>query len=273
MLYMRRSARWLDRFTFGGRMAGAVGLILVVTVLASLATAFTSRHAEPPLFELAALRPDLVFGGQVWRLLTWPFVEPSPLWLLFGCLFLWWFGRDLAEQWGSYPFLAVWFGLTGVSAIVTCLIALVDRAVLHQSYLGGFAISEAIVVAWGLWFPDRVVRLYMILPIRGYWLAWLTIGITVVFAVYSGWESYVPVLVADSAMVAWHFRRSIAGRWSSFRRASRDGAAKKKRRAVSAYLRVIEGGDKDPPPLPSELEGKIGRIIGSAEKRDPKKDG
>ncbi|AKU94412.1 Rhomboid family protein [Labilithrix luteola] len=275
---MARRDEWLDRFTFGGRLPGTVGVILVATVAASFLAAFTSRHVAP-LFELAALRPELVLRGQIWRLVTWPFVEPSPLHLIFECLFLWWFGRDLADEWGSRRFFQVWFGVTLFASVVTSIVALVDPAVRVQSYLGGMGVAEALIVGWGLWFPDRVVRIYFVLPIKGLWLAWLTIAITIVFAVYEGWEFYLPTLAAEGGMLAWLFRRSFVGRWSSFQRQRRANAQQaqartvaKKRAASAAHLRVIEGGDHDPPALSPELEGKIDALLRGAQKAGPKKE-
>jgi membrane associated rhomboid family serine protease len=209
---MPRPAPWTDRLTFGGRLPWAVGLLIVVTVALSLVAAFGDRHAGP-LFELASLRPADVWRGQVWRLVTWPFIQASPFSLLWACLFLYWFGRDLAQDWGSPRFLAVFGVVVAIAGAGTCLAGLVDPAVLDHAYLGGYAIECAMTVAWGLWFPDQVVRLYFILPIRGVVIAWLTIGITVLFAIYSGWEGVLPELVAEGATVAWLFRRSLLARW------------------------------------------------------------
>lgn len=272
---MARRGSVLDRFTFGGRVPGGLGLVLAVTAVASLFVAFGSRHAAP-LFELAALAPERVIHGQVFRLVTWPFIEPGPLALLFGLLFLYWFGRDLADVWGSRHFLAVYLGITLAAGVLTTLIALADRAVLDHTYLGGYALAAAMTVAWGLWFPDRVIRIWFILPIRGYVLAWLTIVVTVVFAVYSGWERFLPELCAEGSMLAWLFRRTIASRWSRMRRsvaearqdAVRRDRAKKRQKSV-AYLRVVEASDDDPPPLPSDVADKIDHLLGG---RGDKKD-
>src|SRR5882672_8943214 len=101
---------WLERFSFGGRIPGAIGLTLVVTVASSLLVAFGSRHAEG-IFAYAPLVPNEVWRGQVWRLVTWPFIEPAPLSLVFTCLFLFWFGVDLAREWGPRRFLFVYGGV------------------------------------------------------------------------------------------------------------------------------------------------------------------
>ena len=229
-----------NRFSFGGRVPWAVGLVIAITAVLSLVVAFTDRHAGS-VFELTALVPGAVWQGQVWRLATWSFVEPGPLALIFGCLFLYWFGGELARQWGSPRFLQVYLGVALVAAVATCLLARVDPALLEEHYLGGWAASAALTIAWGLTFPDRVVRIYFILPIRGLVMAWGTVVITIVCVVYSGWQGLVPELAAEAAMLAWmHRGRILAARPKPIRAAPR---AKPKRASVS-YLRVVKKDDE-----------------------------
>jgi membrane associated rhomboid family serine protease len=253
-------ARGLDRFTFGGRLPAGIGLVLTVTALASLFVAFGSRHAAP-LFELASLDPAEVLKGQVWRLVTWPFIEPNPLSLLFGCLFLYWFGRDLDQEMGTRRFLLMYAGIVGASAVGTCLVALVDPAVMGHRYLGGWAPAVAMIVAWGHWFPHRVIRIWFVIPIRGYVLAWLAVAITIVFAIYSGWEWHLPELFAAGSMLAWLYQPALTSRVRrALRESKRREKARRKRESVTA-LRDIEADDEEPPSLPPELQGKIDDLL------------
>jgi membrane associated rhomboid family serine protease len=259
---MARPQRIQDRMTFGGRLPWAIGLLLTLIVGLSLLVAFGDRHAGS-LFELASLVPADVWRGQVWRLVIWPFIEPGPLALIFTCLFVYWFGRDLADEWGSRRFLTVFGAVLLAAAVGTCLVAQVDEAALRQSYLGGWALTTAMIVGWGLWFPQRVVRIYFVLPISGFWLAWLTIAITVVLAVYSGWEGYLPELFAEGSILAWLFRRSLLARWTAARaglQARRLQARRAKQRARSmASLHLVETHEDDD--LPPEIEGQLRDIF------------
>jgi membrane associated rhomboid family serine protease len=242
--------RWQQSFSFGGHLPWAVGLLLSVIVVLSLLVAFSDRHLSS-LFHAASLIPGDVWRGQVWRLITWTFVEPGPLGLILGCLSIFWFAPDLAGEWGSRRFLAVFGGVVLAAAIGTCLVALVDRPVLTHAYLGIWPLVTALVVAWGLWFPDRVVRLFFVLLIRGWWLAWLTVAITVVYAVYVGWDSLLPELLAEASILAWAFRRTIFARWSKARRsmkarrreADRIKSVRKRGKVVVDYLRAVEPPD------------------------------
>lgn len=261
----RSAWRWVERFSFGGRIAGGVGLVLVLTIAISLVVAFGSRHTVS-LFELAQLAPDLVLRGQVWRLVTWTFVELSPLSLLFSCVVLYFFGRDLGEEWGSLRFLRVYGATTLIASIGTCLVALVDRDALHRTFIGSWPLACAMTVAWGLWFPDREIRIWFVIPLKGIVLAWLTVALTVASAIYFGWEHVLPYLFAEGAMLGWLFRHSIARRASKVKRAiSSSRAYADKRRSSEEVLRSLEEKDEDLVPLPPEIESLLG-----GKKKDPK---
>jgi membrane associated rhomboid family serine protease len=220
--------------------------------------------------------PAAVWRGQIWRLLTWAVIEPDPIALIFACLFLYWFGRDLAGVWGSRRFLAVWAAIATVASIGTCLVAQIDRTAMDEAFLGGWPIACAFTVAWGLWFPDRRMLIYFFIPIRGIVIAWGTVAITVVLAVYRGWEGYLPHLFSEGAMLAWIFRGTLRRRWAEAKRGIDDRRRLAERRARQAkikksadYLRVVESHDHDDAPLSPELEGKIRSIVGGER---PKKD-
>lgn len=259
--------RGFDIFTFGGRVHAVVGVLIVVTAAASLFVAFGDRHTTS-LFELAALVPSEIFRGQIWRLVTWIFVEPSPLGLLFQCLFLYWFGRDLADEWGPRFFLRTYASLALTAAVATCAVAAIDRDLFAHVYLGGWAIASGLIVAWGLWFPARIIRLWFVIPIKGIAIAWLTVGLTVVFAVYRGWAGYVPELAAEAYVLVWVYGLPLLSRWSRARDAQRTRKRAKQRAKAVAHLRLVESTDDDPPPLPPEVAGRIDAILGGGKERD-----
>jgi membrane associated rhomboid family serine protease len=247
--------KWQQNFTFGGRIPWAVGLLIALTAALSLLTAFGDRHAAP-LSEWVALQPVDVWHGQVWRLLTWSFVEGSPIGLIFGCLALYWFGPALAQRWGSPRFLTVIMGTMLVAGGGTCLLALVDPPVMGMTYVGSWAMTTALVVMWGLSFPDNVVRVYLVLPIRGFWMAWLTVAITVVYAVYTGWLHLLPELFAEAAALAWMYQALLLARWSrargsyqARRRAAERASQARRRGGVVVDLRT---GEPPPPKRPED---------------------
>jgi membrane associated rhomboid family serine protease len=209
---MRRTPRISDNFTFGGRVPGPIGVLIALTLAASLTAAIGSRHGIS-LSEWAGLEPARVWRGELWRLVTWVFIEPHPISLLFACLLLYWFGRDLAQAWGAPRFVSVYLGITLIASIVTCLLARLDPDIMSHQYLSNWPLAEAMAVGWGLLYPERRILVYFVFPLSGRMLVYITIGMTVLYAAYVGWEGFVPNLLAESLMVAFVYRKRLRARW------------------------------------------------------------
>jgi membrane associated rhomboid family serine protease len=205
---MRTIRRFQRALTFGDRIHWGVGLAITLVVVSSIVSAISLRHG-PKLFPVLALDPEKVWNGELWRLFTWPFPQTNPYSLIFTIVALIWFGRDLAAEWGSRWFLRIFAGVIAIASVITCVVARFDADVFRESYVGGYALTEAIFIAWGLTFPDRIVRIYFVIPIRGFWLAWLTVAISIAVALYAGWAPFLPWLAAEAAILGYLYRLNL----------------------------------------------------------------
>ena len=71
---------------------------------------------------------------------------------------------------------------------------------------------DALLVAWGILHPHRQILLFMAVPVSGRTLALLTVGGTVLFAIFTGPAAFVPHLLAEG--LAWAQASGIGpGRW------------------------------------------------------------
>jgi membrane associated rhomboid family serine protease len=204
-------ARPAQLLTLGGRVPPAVGGHIAATVLTSLLAVVGSRNGLP-LLSLLAFSPEAVLRGEVWRLATWVLLETDPLNLLFGALVLFWFGRDLSEAWGERRFLAAYVGVAAVSAAVTTLLSLAWPGLRAGFWTGLWPAADALVVAWALLFPFRQILLFFALPVSGKALLWITVGGTVLYALFAGVVAFVPHLLAEGAMYL-HASGLGPGRW------------------------------------------------------------
>jgi membrane associated rhomboid family serine protease len=199
--------------TFGGRVPPAVGLLIALVVVASLAGALV-----PGLAGAAVFVPGLVLQGQLWRLVTWAFVETQPLSLVFAGLILWWLGRDLALAWGEGRFLVICLGLAVASALVTLFALAALRLPLMLGFLGTWAVLSGLTVAWGLSFADRQILFYMVLPLSGRALVWITVGGTLLYALFEhSLLPFLPHLVAQGLAALYVRGRRAGRRFSGFR--------------------------------------------------------
>lgn len=205
----------------GRRLPPLVVGLIAVTVLTSIIAA-VDAHNGGALYWRLALRPEDVWHGEVWRLVTWPFVEGRPLSLLFECLALYFFAPDLQARWGTARFTRFVAGIVVVAGAGTCLIALVLPTAWWFPQLGGLALGDAIVIAWALQFPDQPIRLYFLIVVRGRGVVQAVVGITALYGVFYGVTVVLPELLASAAALLYMDRPHL--RWPrKRRRRSREG--------------------------------------------------
>jgi membrane associated rhomboid family serine protease len=179
----------------------AILWIMAATALVSIGAVVAYRNGAPVAMAGLLSVPE-VFTGQVWRLVTWVFYELSPISLVFACLTLYWFGSDVAKTLGRRGFLRLYFGLAALAAAVTCVIGLVWPAVAAIPHGGSWPVLSGVIVAWGMMFREREFRFWMI-PMTGRHLVMVTVGGTVLFALYFGLAPFIPHFAAEGAVLLW----------------------------------------------------------------------
>jgi membrane associated rhomboid family serine protease len=239
----RRTPSLSRIFTFGDRVPAAVGAVIAFTVFSSI-LAWLDRS----LAAFAALAPVQIWRGEVWRLVTWPFVQDSPFTLLFGGFMLWSFGQQLTHLWGERRFLARFVGYTAGAGILTTLLAFV-WAPATTPHLGIWPIVNALLFAWAMLYPDRQVNIWGVLPLTGKTLAMLVVGGTLLYGIAAGGAAgigaFAPHLFAIG--IAWVQGRPRR-RGPTFSQQARDwwGDREAKRRAK--HLKVVrKDGSGDRP--------------------------
>jgi membrane associated rhomboid family serine protease len=185
------------------RIPWVIAGLMLASALLSIGGAIGARSGFGELAAGSILHVPEVWRGQLWRLVTWALCEFGPLQLLFACLGLYWFGSDLARRWGDVRFLAFYFGLAAAAAAVTCLLALAWTALQGIPHAGNWAVLDGTIIAYGLLYPARELRLYGLFRLTGRHLVWLTFGLTVLFALFYGPASFVPHFTAELLVFVW----------------------------------------------------------------------
>jgi hypothetical protein len=178
-----------------------------ITLIASIAAVIDGGF----VVGWTALAPARVWRGEVWRLVTWVFVEPGPLCLITTCVCIYKFGSDLAYRWGERRFRRFLIEVLGGAAVVTVVLALVSSAAWRSYHLGGWAVSDALVIAWARQFPDSPVVIYGVIRVNGQNLIRLVIAITAVYAVFGGLFVWAPELLVCAAAL-WYPKARLAQR-------------------------------------------------------------
>jgi len=130
---------------------------------------------KPTLVAHLAVIPRSVARGQLWRMVTYPLVQPIDITsLMYGALGLYFFGGPLEEQWGTRRFLFFSFLVVLLSGLVATLYGFVHPVFYTQPVYGVAPVSYAMTAAWGTRFPNA--RL-LFPPVSGKVLVWIILGI------------------------------------------------------------------------------------------------
>jgi membrane associated rhomboid family serine protease len=118
---------------------------------------------------LFGLTPALVKEGYVWQIVTYMFLHGGLFHILFNMFALFIFGADIERAWGTKNFVKYYF-ITGIGAGVASFLLSFNSQV---TTIGASGAIFGLLVAFALMFPDRIIYLYFLFPIRAKYMALL----------------------------------------------------------------------------------------------------
>lgn len=152
--------------SFGpGPLSPALQLIIGTNVALFLAQNLTSDVTA-----YLGLQPWMVLERfAIWQLGSYMFLHGGLVHLLFNMLALWMFGTELERIWGTRYFVK-YYGACGIgAAALTVLFSLlpldVATSLRHAVVIGASGAIYGLLLAYGLYFPDRPIYMYMVFPI------------------------------------------------------------------------------------------------------------
>jgi len=113
-----------------------------------------------------ALSLDGLQHGFVWQLLTYQFMHAGVIHLFFNCWAIYLFGRDVEEVLGRKPFLALYLSSGIIGGLVQMLAGIVLKGLFAVPVVGASAAAFGLCAAFATLFPDRIILLFFILPVR-----------------------------------------------------------------------------------------------------------
>ncbi len=105
-------------------------------------------------------------GFEVWQLITYQFIHGGFLHILFNMFILWMFGIEVENLWGSKKFLTFYLS----AGVIGGLFQLIFSPILFGNELwntiGASGAIMGVMVAFAFLFPDRMIYLYFLIPIK-----------------------------------------------------------------------------------------------------------
>ncbi len=132
-----------------------------------------------------SLVPQLIVqGGAYWEFLTYMFVHASIMHILFNMLGLFFFGFQVERRMGSTEFL-IFYMLSGVGAGLISFLVYILTGTYSVILLGASGAVFAVLLAYATFFPDSLIYVMGILPIRAPILVLIYTGIEIFSQIFS----------------------------------------------------------------------------------------
>ncbi|MDL2229276.1 rhomboid family intramembrane serine protease [Treponema sp. OttesenSCG-928-L16] len=152
MKFLRRPFR----YRYDSTVLVLIGINILIFILQQIYPRFTFY---------AALNPVAVMHGWVWQFVSYMFAHGGVSHILFNMLALFIFGTQVERQMGSKEFLLYYF-VTGILAGVFSFIVYWFTGSYRVLLMGASGAIFAVQLAYATFFPNAVVLLWGIIPLR-----------------------------------------------------------------------------------------------------------
>ncbi len=205
---MHRSYQ-MGRARLGGLLTPGVKGLLI----ANGAVYVLQMFAGHELIYLFGLTPAAIWTEYpIWQPVTYMFLHGGFTHLLFNMIALWIFGSVLESVWGTKAFLRYYF-ITGVGAgLSNCFLT----PGMNIPIIGASGAVYGLLAAYAMLFPNSLVYVYGLFPIKAKWLA-IIFGVIEFIASVGPGSSPVAHLVHLGGMVIGviYLRKSDVLRWGA----------------------------------------------------------
>jgi len=171
---------------------------MLFIVLISAAVYLISSVTGGDFVSNLLFHPPSIMRGQVWRLFTWIFVPTGGniFFVAIALYFYYFIGSTLEREWGTAKFTVYYlFGIL-VNLVYGLIVWIISGSspIVVPIYL-----NLSMLFAFATIFPDFTVRLFLIIPIKIKWLAWLNaafFAFTIILGVINGqiFEALLPIV-------------------------------------------------------------------------------
>jgi membrane associated rhomboid family serine protease len=179
------SSRFRSRyggFGIGGGWTPAVKTLVIACVVGFLLQIFDRFAGSPSFTYKFGLVPEAVTQNYyLWQLVTYIFLHGGFFHILFNMFGLYMFGSELESTWGTRQFTKFFF-ICGIGAALTSVVASPHSPI---AIIGASGAIFGLLLAYGVLFPNRIIYLYMVIPIPAKWFVVIFGAITFISAVFA----------------------------------------------------------------------------------------
>ena len=190
----------------------AIRTLVLVNVVVYVLQSLSGK--EDVFFRLFGLVPSSFLSElMIWQPFTYMFFH-APFYssvgishILLNMLGLWVFGRELEQAWGKNNFLKYYF-VTGIgSGLVTFLFQINS----DSPVIGASGAVYGVLLAYGLSYPNRMLYIWGIIPVKSLWLV-IIMGAIAFFGLLGNADG-ISHVTHISGMVIGYFMLNKKWRW------------------------------------------------------------
>jgi len=158
----------MNTYFFGGPITRTVKALIITNVSVYVLQVITSHLLGMNFIEAYfGLNPlNVTHDLKLWQFVTYMFLHGDIFHIFFNMLTLFMFGNELERYWGTPRFVTYYF-VTGIGAgICSWIVAPNTPTVI----IGASGAIYGLLLAYGVSYPNRVVYLNFLFPIKVKWL-------------------------------------------------------------------------------------------------------
>lgn len=166
---MKKLNEAVERFCALHPRLGIPGLMRYI-VGANAVIYLLSLFAQGGSLNFLCMDPASVLRGELWRIVTYVLLPTNGgIFLVISLFFYYWLGESLERLWGSTKFTVYYVSGTLLTALASLLAYLIDG--ISVPVYGAVYVNTALFLAFALNYPDAMVNIYFIIPVKMKWLA------------------------------------------------------------------------------------------------------
>ncbi|MFB0526323.1 MAG: rhomboid family intramembrane serine protease [bacterium] len=151
--------RYYHQPLFSRQWGRAIKWLIIANVSVYLVQVFVGRN----FFYTFGLVPYRVVKSLwLWQIITHMFLHGGLFHLLINLFVLWMFGKPIEREWGTSSFLKYYF-TCGLGASIFILITSLNSRI---PVVGASGAIYGILVAFAMLYPDSIIYLYFLFPIK-----------------------------------------------------------------------------------------------------------
>ena len=168
---MKKLNAAIDHFCAMHPRLGIPGLMRYIVAANAAIYIFSMFDPSGMLLGVLAMDASSILQGQLWRIFTFVLIPTGngPFSVLLSLFFYFWLGEAMERLWGSTKFTVYYAGGMLLSVLASILALFLDGFA-FPLYGAGY-VNAALFFAFALTYPEMVVRLFYIIPIKMKWLA------------------------------------------------------------------------------------------------------